>query len=123
MSVTDDFRAELDKHDVTWVNVTPLITGFVVGGKAYRAYEYDGMDEMDGLQLLSATPLTPQEVIAATLGAVRLEKATAKRMPNTWGFSSYYCGCCGHKLAEVANGLNEHFPNYCESCGTKAVYE
>ena len=123
MSVTDDFRAELDKHDVTWVNVTPLITGFVVGGKAYRTYEYDGMDDMDGLQLLSATPLTPQEVIAATLGAVRLEKAKAKRMPNVWGFSSYYCGCCGHKLAEVANGLNEHFPNYCESCGTKAVYE
>ena len=88
-----------------------------------------------------AGPLTPAQVIAATLGAadtksdiadtksdiadmsanVREVKVTTK--PNMWGFDDYFCGHCGRRLTSVANGLNEHFPVYCEDCGTKAVYE
>lgn len=42
--------------------------------------------------------------------------------PNHWGFVDYYCAC-GHKLIEIANGLNEHMPKHCEECGAEIVYE
>ena len=44
------------------------------------------------------------------------------KKPNQWGFADYYCAC-GHKLIEIANGLGEHKPKYCEECGAKIVYE
>ena len=118
MSVTDDFRAELDKHDVTWANVTPTITGFVVDGKAYRAYEYDGMGDMDGLQLLSATPLTPQEVIAATLGAGTCHNVHEPPKGETfWPAPHFKCSECG------ATHVSMEYVFYCPNCGRKVVDE
>ena len=129
MTGNETLREMLDERGVEWEDMSArLPTGMLwctewtsQDGEPCTAIE--GADDIPDGKLSVQALLTPAQVIAATLGAVRLEKAKAKRMPNVWGFSSYYCGCCGHKLAEVANGLNEHFPNYCESCGTKAVYE
>lgn len=42
--------------------------------------------------------------------------------PNDWGFVNYYC-TCGHKLLEIANGLNEYMHRYCEECGAEIIYE
>ena len=42
--------------------------------------------------------------------------------PSDWGFVNYYC-TCGHKLLEIADGLNEYMPRYCEECGAEIIYE
>lgn len=66
---------------------------------------------------------TAEQIIAATLGNGTCREVKVTTKPNMWGFDDYFCGHCGRRLTSVANGLNEHFPVYCEDCGTKAVYE
>ena len=137
--VSKELRRTLDEHDVKWKSIdfdVSKTTLFYAGSEQY-IFDDDGGRAFPML----AGPLTPAQVIAATLGAadtkpditdtksdiadmsanVREVKVTTK--PNMWGFDDYFCGHCGRRLTSVANGLNEHFPVYCEDCGTKAVYE
>ena len=122
---TKQLRAMLDERGVEWRKWTycniDIGTIFSASGIEWIAL---WNPEINKLSITNyKTDLTPEQAIAATLGNETCREVKVTTKPNMWGFDDYFCGHCGRRLTSVANGLNEHFPVYCEDCGTKAVYE
>ena len=116
MTATDELRAELTKRGVEWKAITPLITYLKVDGREFRAYEYDGMGELDGLQIVSATPYTPAQAIAATLGSGTCHNVHEPPKDTTfWPSPHFKCSECG------ATHVSMEYVFYCPNCGRKVV--
>lgn len=86
--------------------------------------------EHDGLTMsitYKKIGLLPIKILVNPIGGDGFAEYVVKRKckpikkPNHWCFVDYYCAC-GHKLIEIANGL-EHKPKYCEECGAEIIYE
>ena len=88
--------------------------------------EYDGLHSM--MITYKLCGILPSKIMVNPSDGGGFAEYTIKRKckpitkPNDWGFVNYYC-TCGHKLIEIANGLDEHMPKHCEECGAEIIYE
>jgi len=122
MIPTDEIRAKLDELGIAWVAISESATEYTQEGILYRAYETRG-----GLQVAILTPVTPEQAIAATVGAgtCHLEECEHEReiphdLPDCDGGwyteVTHDCDECGYENAD---------PNirFCGGCGRKVVTE
>lgn len=129
MTATDELRRLLDERGVEWKAPNSCLrdemTMWTAGGFEYEAFE---VPEPDGTFLLTAAndDLTPEQVIAATLGLGECR--------NTCNSSSEFtCSKCGFNcdltswisLFDGDDGRHRHhhhgIPNYCPNCGRRVV--
>jgi hypothetical protein len=89
-----------DNGTVTWY----------VDGVMYNAWGFD-----NERLTMSVCHLTPEQAIAATVGAGTCHVKAAKKLGDLFGFSL----SCGHSMV---NPFNDH-PDYCPWCGAKVVDE
>ena len=111
MTATDRLRAMLDERGVEWTAVSKDVT---MDNQTY-CYPHTFTEFQDGLMV---TNLTPEQAIAATLGAgtcwmIYDEEASGDELYPT---EAYHCSECG-KWVYAGK------PNYCPSCGARVVDE
>ena len=115
MTATDELRRMLDKRGVEWKAPNSCLrdemTMWTAGGFDYEAFE---VPELDGTFLLTAAndDLTPEQVIAATLG----HRTTTRygKFRTKYGRSVLCCECCGY-------GIGDERWHFCPSCGAEVV--
>ena len=118
MSAMDELRRLLDERGVEYKRHY-LNTSWYAGTKPHVA-----ADNMDGT--LTVDKLTPEQAIAATLGADELN-SLAERTCKEFGSVRVWQSCnvwlhelsCGHEVDTLENEP----PNYCPNCGAKVVSE
>lgn len=76
MSAIDELRRLLDKRGVESWDMQTRGLWFGITGNDHK---YEAHEQRDGLLLIEAMSLTPEQAIAATLGG---EECKAKRMVN-----------------------------------------
>lgn len=130
MTATEKLRTMLDERGVEWTNPNSSLrdemTSWVANG-----FDYDAFEVPDGTLVLTAAhqdDLTPEQAIAATLGA-----GTCKDVCS--GVSEFTCSACGFEcdltswisLFDGDDGRHRHHhhgtPHYCPNCGRKVVDE
>ena len=109
---TERLRALLDERGVEWryhINDDKTRTWFNVGKLAWFAYETP-----QGYLVLDCSPMTPEQVIEATLGRGTCHLTSAPQ----YGEGCQECSACG----EVLDGylFDE---GRCPNCGAKVVKE
>ena len=124
MTTTDELRRMLDERGVEW--------DYGITGSATTRFSVNGIDltftpMRDGLAC--STILTPEQAIAATLGAWTCKpREVRSRFSKTQEYVTYHCEC-GHELggymtAELPfpHTYNEDkLPDYCPNCGRRIV--
>ena len=115
MIATEELRRLLDESGVEWKPgdsriFRDSITYWIVGKIRWSAIEGN-----DGLVLnnIELDRLTPEQVIAATLGPGECE------MEYVSDFLSWHCKACGH----LDMAPRDPRPRYCKWCGRKVVDE
>ena len=121
MTATEKLRAMLDERGVEWTNPNTSLrdemTSWVANG-----FDYDAFEVPDGTLVLTAAhqdDLTPEQAIAATLGAGTCHTTTPS---DAWCFA---CSECGKSFPrhELRRAHNHGEINYCPNCGRKVVDE
>lgn len=128
MSATDELRAMLDKRGVEWTNPNSCLrdemTSWVANG-----FDYDAFEVPDGTLVLTAAyqdDLTPEQAIAATLGAGTCEDLGGTDANGRDVFNCSRCGCV-LSLYDIdgSNNLCTSFifdyPHFCPECGARVV--
>ena len=119
--MTEHFRDELDKLNVHWWegdgNIWPSTCWESNGLTWEYVVEYDGEPNWRGYLWECFDAVTPEQAIAATLGAdakpTRAESSDTCH--NTSGNSLYFvCSGCGDNPLVIR-------PNYCPNCGRRVV--
>lgn len=108
MSATDELRRLLDEREVEWrVGDYPTTcTVWESDGIVWHGLWRDGCIE------LIAWQVTPEQAVAATLGA-----GTCKDV----GRYAFVCSVCGWASDEPHHVLGGFWPNYCPNCGRRVV--
>jgi predicted RNA-binding Zn-ribbon protein involved in translation (DUF1610 family) len=117
-SATDELRRMLDERGVEWTAPNSILrddmTSWVANG-----FDYDAFEVPDGTLVLSAAhqdDLTPEQAIAATLGAGTCHNVHEPPKDTTfWPAPHFKCSECG----EVHVSMQYVF--YCPNCGRKVV--
>ena len=125
MTATEKLRDMLDERGLEWTHGGMFHrTHWVIDGIHYVAFEQGGKLYLQS----SMGPLTPEQAIAATLGA-----GTCKDVCS--GVSEFTCSACGFNcdltswisLFDGDDGRHRHHhhgtPHYCPNCGRKVVDE
>jgi hypothetical protein len=121
MTATEELRRLLDERGVEWGNIRND------GSESdyLTEWEFDGIQSYavatewsvgGGLSVeIHQHHLTPEQAIAATLGAGTCHVKAAKKIGDLFGFSL----SCGHSMV---NPFNDR-PDYCPWCGKRIVEE
>lgn len=127
MTATDELRAMLDERGVEYVvdeeygkkyppEQTVTWSCDIAGeDMTVTARDYFIGDGEYCLDLEFHEVFTPEQAIAATLGAGTCHVKAAKKIGDSFGFSL----SCGHSMV---NPFNDH-PDYCPWCGKKVMDE
>lgn len=129
MTVTDEFRALLDYHDIHWEKLVSLDNVGRDIATVYRADHAEWIALEDTDESLNPTgyginvtnyrkPLTPKQVVVATLGRGKCQIETTEN----WLPAERYHRCkgCGAFFA-VLDASHDIPPRYCPNCGRKVV--
>jgi hypothetical protein len=116
-SATEELRRLLDERGVEWEDGGEGLTIIPVQDGVPQAWTVDtwpsGKDMGDCLWVQNRHPLTPEQAIAATLGA-----GTCSITDNgPWGYP-YVCSECG---ASFDTDVNNGEINFCPNCGRRVV--
>lgn len=107
--VSKELRRTLDDHGVKWKSIdfdVSKTTLFYAGSEQYIFDDGGGIASP-----MLAGPLTPAQVIAATLGA-----GTCKRVMDSLDpFTQWVCNQCGHPL--------DASDKFCSGCGRRVATE
>lgn len=115
MTATDRLRAMLDERGVEWRSDSENVTFWNTDADvAVASQGYDGM-------LWVSARLTPEQAIAATLGAGTCHMSIIDEYETASGEEEYLCECseCGYRRWEPAHDL----PLFCSKCGRKVAGE
>lgn len=129
MTATDELRRMLDEYKVKWMPSVfdPQHETFysVDNGVGFIVTEFP---EIGRMSLACDMRITPEQVIAATLGAGTCEleevekdcdTASEYMLDREWCFDAVYKCSCGCRFGHVAHDR----PHYCPNCGRKVVDE
>lgn len=129
MSVTGDLRAMLDERDVKYMvddysdyEVTEWNGPYNLWWRfTYNPYDDVPYGEVQLLDTGGATHLTPEQAIAATLGAgtCHMERDFRRWDDDLGWLTSYTCSVCGESVIL----MSDRKPSCCPNCGCKAVDE
>ena len=114
MTATERLRAMLDERGVEYGGGDTVV--YFEDGRGYKVSAYDAPRRYGDCILCVCHTATPQQAIAATLGAgtcrmIYDEEASGDEL---WPTEEYYCSECGK---HVYTGK----PNFCPNCGRRCV--
>lgn len=121
MSATEDLRRMLDErgvkhYDMQYSYATEVLWGgdtFGGGGAKFTAYE-----QTDGFICLEMADLTPEQAIAATLGAGTCRNVHEPPKNTTFWLTPHFkCSECG------AVHVSMDYVYFCPNCGRRVVDE
>ena len=132
MTATERLRAILDERGVEWwQSANTLGCIFTRWYSPLFGDEVCAMENGDGELELFSHLMTPEQAVAATLGAGTCKpREVRSRFSKTQEYVTYHCKC-GHELggymtAELPfpHTYNEdELPNYCPNCGRRIAEE
>ena len=114
MGVTDELRSLLDELGIEWIETAPDETRWfstVLNGNVSARRVNDKLVLFTGYKLI-----TPEQSIAATLGAGTCRRVRGHRSYRTQGGYRIECSECGY-------GLADRRYRYCPNCGRRVVSE
>lgn len=126
-SATDELRRLLDERGIEWEDGGEGLTIIPAQDGVPRAWTVNtwpsGKDMGDCLWVQNRHPLTPEQAIAATLGAdakpTQAESSGTCEMEYVSDFMSWHCKACDQMDMAPRNPK----PRYCKWCGRKVVGE
>ena len=116
MSATDELCKLLDARGVEYTTNKSDVYGFEINTTRWGKHCF--YERNTGEKLLESPDLTPEKVIAATLG-----RGTGEWILEHSGtlYDKWRCSKCGYLFVEsrTDQGIKEDFnPSYCPKCGT-----
>ena len=83
-------------------------------------HKYEAHEQRDGLLLVEAMSLTPEQAIAATLGGGECELHECEGSFSALNRPVWRCDC-GAFMTQYTDATTYHKPRFCPNCGRKAV--
>ena len=123
MSATDELRRLLDERGIRWKRVrghksngTSWHDRYGSYVEAVQEYAWDGGEFPEGKMVVRRGPayMTPEQAVAATLGAGTCRRVRGHRSYRTQGGYRIECSECGY-------GLADRRYRYCPNCGRRIV--
>ena len=117
MRATDELRKLLDERGVEWMPIAwnPKRETFyhAANGVGFCADEYT-----DGVKIYTDATITPEQAIAATLGAGMCKLHDCDGSFSAVNRPVWRCDC-GVFMTEYTDATTYHKPRYCPNCGRK----
>ena len=122
-SATDRLRELLDERGVEHYDGTErTLWGYEQTGEDTGIYRFAASEISGGFLQFDMFRITPEQAIAATLGAGTCKAIISDNLTESEGTGDAWADCseCGH-LLYVLTDPNSEPPNFCPNCGRRVV--